>query len=68
MIVVAKGGGQAMKALFKVRVIPPRERVGSKPFEKSKDGEKSGYSDNKIDKLPELGPGSKGMDDQVVNA
>jgi len=56
-----------MKALFKVHIIPPGERVGSKPFEKSKNGEKGGYSDNKIDKLPELGPGSCSMDNQVVN-
>jgi hypothetical protein len=54
-----------MKISIKLRIIPPGERVCSKPLEKPKKGEKGGHSDNEIDKLLKLGPGSNGMDNQV---
>ncbi len=67
MIVVAEGSRQKISAIFQIRVFPPKERVDPNPFEKSKNGEKCGYSDDDIDKLPELSPGANCMDKQIVN-
>ena len=64
---VAVGSRQKISAIFQIKVFPPWEGIGSKPFENAKNGEKCGYSDDDIDKLPELGSGANCMDNEIVN-
>jgi len=55
MIWVAEGGRQAMNILGDISIIPPGKGIGPGHLEKAEYGQKGRYTDNQIDKLPELG-------------
>jgi hypothetical protein len=58
MIVITIGRREKIGAVFKITIVPPGKGIDPKFLKQAEDREKGGYTYNKIEQPPELGPGT----------